>query len=153
MIERLMAFFSALPGERAQRPFSPDDPRLAAAALMFHVIEADGQLGAIERNRLEEVLTEAYELDDGQLARLMQAAEHAEQESVDLHAFTTVIKQNLDQPARVHFIELLWEMVYADGEIHELEDNLVWRIAELIGVSARERIAMKHAVAARRNEA
>jgi uncharacterized tellurite resistance protein B-like protein len=150
MIERLMAFFSALPGESSEQGFAADDPRLAAAALMFHVIEADGQLGLVERRRLEEVLSETYGLNDDELGRLVSAAERADQESVDLHAFTTVIKHDLDQPARVHFVELLWEMVYADDEVHELEDNLVWRIAELIGVSTRERVAMKHAVAARR---
>lgn len=151
MIERLLAFFSAIPAQGNAPRFSRSDPRLAAAALMFHVIEADGELGDNERQRLEEVLSEAYSLDGDQLAELVEAAELADQQSVDLYAFTSVIKQHLDEGARIHFVELLWEMVYADGEVHELEDNLVWRIAELIGVSTRERIAMKHAVAARRN--
>ena len=31
-------------------------------------------------------------------------------------------------------------MVYADGQLHELEDNIVWRVAELIGVSGRARV-------------
>jgi len=150
MIEQLLAFFNAIPIERADRGFTRDDPRLAAAALMFHVVEADGQLGRDERSRLEEVLSQTYGLEGQELARLVRAAEIADQESVDLHAFTTVLKHHLDQPARVHFIELLWEMVYADGRVHELEDNIVWRVAELIGVSTRERIAMKHTVAARR---
>lgn len=150
MIEQLLAFFSAIPGERPDRGFTRDDPRLAAAALMFHVVEADGQLGRDERSRLEEVLSETYGLQGEELERLVRAAEMADQESVDLHAFTTVLKHHLDRDARVHFIGLLWEMVYADGSVHELEDNIVWRVAELIGVSTRERIAMKHAVAARR---
>ena len=153
MIERLLAFFSALPGDRRPREFSYDDPRLAAAALMFHVIEADGELGGDERSRLEQVLTEAYALDGDALSRLVTAAEAADQEAVDLYAFTSVLKHRLDEEARGHFVELLWEMAYADGEVHELEDNLVWRIAELIGVSTRERIAMKHVVAARRDAA
>lgn len=151
MIERLLAFFSAIPGNDAPRGFSREDPRLATAALMFHVIEADGELGDVERKRLEEVLSEAYDLDGEALADLVASAEVADQEAVDLYSFTSVVKHNLDEKARIHFIELLWEMVYADGEVHELEDNLVWRIAELIGVSTRERIAMKHVVAARRN--
>jgi uncharacterized tellurite resistance protein B-like protein len=40
----------------------------------------------------------------------------------------------------------MWEIVYADGELHELEDNVVWRVAELIGVDSRERIALRHLV-------
>ncbi len=48
---------------------------------------------------------------------------------------------------RVGILELLWEVVYADGERHELEDNLVWRIAELTGVDSRERIELRRAAA------
>ncbi|MEO0637039.1 MAG: TerB family tellurite resistance protein, partial [Pseudomonadota bacterium] len=34
-------------------------------------------------------------------------------------------------------------IVYSDGQLHELEDNVVWRIAELLGVSARDRMLAK----------
>jgi len=30
---------------------------------------------------------------------------------------------------------MLWEMASADGEIHEFEENVVKRIADLLGVS------------------
>ena len=30
-----------------------------------------------------------------------------------------------------------------DGKNHELEDNMVWRVAELIGVSTRDRNVLK----------
>jgi uncharacterized tellurite resistance protein B-like protein len=52
----------------------------------------------------------------------------------------------------VHFIELLWEIVYADGENHELEDNLVWRVSELLGVDGRDRVLLRQAVQARAAE-
>ncbi len=40
----------------------------------------------------------------------------------------------------------LWQMVYADGEVHEFEDNIVWRVAELLDVEARDRLALKQSV-------
>ena len=42
----------------------------------------------------------------------------------------------------------MWEIVYADGELHELEDNVVWRVAELIGVDRRDRVEARRASAA-----
>jgi uncharacterized tellurite resistance protein B-like protein len=39
---------------------------------------------------------------------------------------------------------MLWDMAYADGTIHEFEENVVWRVAELLGVSSRERMNLKH---------
>jgi uncharacterized tellurite resistance protein B-like protein len=43
---------------------------------------------------------------------------------------------------------MMWELVYADGQVSEFEDNVVWRAADLLGVSSRDRIDLKHRVAA-----
>ena len=45
-------------------------------------------------------------------------------------------------------IEMMWEIVYADGRRDELEDNLLWRAADLLGVSPRERIELRRRIAA-----
>jgi uncharacterized tellurite resistance protein B-like protein len=47
----------------------------------------------------------------------------------------------------------MWELVYADGEVSEFEDNVVWRAADLLGVSSRDWIDLKHWVAAQRSAA
>lgn len=44
-------------------------------------------------------------------------------------------------------IELLWRAVFADGVVNELEDNMVWRTAELLGVSSRDRMILRKRVA------
>jgi len=46
-------------------------------------------------------------------------------------------------------IEMMWEIVYADGRRGELEDNLLWRAADLLGVSPRERIELRRRVGSR----
>ena len=37
--------------------------------------------------------------------------------------------------------------VIADGHVTEFEDNLMWRAADLLGVSSRDRIALRQRVA------
>ena len=44
-------------------------------------------------------------------------------------------------------VEMMWEIIYADGAVSEFEDNLVWRAADLLGISAQERIALRERVA------
>ncbi|MBX8825559.1 TerB family tellurite resistance protein [Ochrobactrum sp. SFR4] len=152
MFERLISFFKELPGvdsSKKKQTFSDEDPRLAAAALMFHVIEADGEQHEKERKRLSDLLSQAYDLQGDDLQALIKAAEVADQESIDLYRFTSVLKRHLDVPARLSFIEVLWEMVYADGDVGEIEDNIMWRIAELIGVDQEQRIGIKLRVAER----
>ncbi|GAB1580146.1 TerB family tellurite resistance protein [Phyllobacterium phragmitis] len=151
MFDRLVTFLKGLPfGEdRNGRAFGKDDPRLAVAALMFHVIDADGDRHEKERKRIAETLSEAYQLKDDELDALLKAAETADQEAIDLYSFTSVIKRHLNEQERIHFIELMWEIAYADGDVDEIEDNVMWRVAELIGVSSRDRLTLKHTVAAR----
>lgn len=148
MLERLMDFLRRISeaGGETGVGFANDDPRLAAATLMFRVIEADGVLRAEERMRFAEVLKDQYGLDEEGLDALAHEAEKADSAAVDLYQFTSVLNRLLDEAGKIEFIEILWEMVYADGRLHELEDNVVWRVAELLGVSTRDRVLMRQRV-------
>lgn len=140
MLERLLSFLKDLPVGASGAFGGKDDPKVAAAALMIHVMDADGERQQPELGRLKEMLTEHYGVQGEALEALFRAGEKADREAIDLYAFTSVLKRHLDADARAEFIGIMWEVVYADGELHELEDNTVWRVAELIGVDSRERI-------------
>ena len=45
---------------------------------------------------------------------------------------------------------MMWEIIYADGRANEFESNLMWRAADLLGISSRERIELGQRVASRR---
>lgn len=144
MLERLKSFFGALPVRRpADLLTVEDDTCVAAAALMLSVIEADGLHCETERARLREALREAYGLAGAALEEVVTAGEAAQREAVDLAFLTGALERTLDDAAKAEFVGILWEIVYADGEQHEVEDNTVWRIAELIGVGAHERTVQR----------
>lgn len=126
--------------------FSANDKQLAEAALMFHVIAADGIVGDDERQRLEEVLSKNFGLEPDQTARLVEEARQADNEAIDLYSFTRTLKRELSAEERLALIGNMWEMVFADGVVHELEDNIVWRVAELLDVEARDRMQIKREV-------
>jgi uncharacterized tellurite resistance protein B-like protein len=58
--------------------------------------------------------------------------------------------REVDEAGRLRIVEMMWEVVYADGEVSEFEDNVVWRAADLLGISSRDRLELKHQVAERR---
>jgi uncharacterized tellurite resistance protein B-like protein len=150
MFDRLLEFLGDLPGGKSGRKaLAADDPKVAAAALMFHVMDADGDRREVESTRLKALLAEAYGLSGRELDELVRAGEKADQEAIDLYAFTSVLKRSLTREGCAEFVKIMWEIVYADGELHELEDNTVWRVAELIGVDSRERIALRQLVQTR----
>ena len=106
-------------------------------------VSPDGVRRSQESHTLRRAISATYGVSGPALDALLAAGEKADRESVDLYAFTSVLKRHLDEKARVEFVRIMWEVVYADGELHELEDNLVWRIAELISVDRRERISSR----------
>ena len=55
---------------------------------------------------------------------------------------------HVDAAGRARIVEMMWEMVFADDRVSEMEESVVWRAADLLGVSSRERIELKRRVAA-----
>ncbi|MGZ8399730.1 MAG: tellurite resistance TerB family protein [Methyloceanibacter sp.] len=135
--------------EKTARNFHEDELRLAAAALLVHASMIDGQFDASERRKLKALLQARFDLGDEEVRHLVQEAKVEESQSVDLFGFTNVLCRQLDQDGRKRIVEMLWEVVMADGVVHEFESNLVWRTAELLGVSTRDRVTLRQAVAAR----
>ena len=135
--------------ERPARNLREDELRLAAAALLVQASAIDGQVDAVERRKLKTLLQERFDLDGNEIQPLLDEAAVRENDSVDLYRFTSVLCRELDQDGRKRIVEMLWEVVMADGVVHEFESNLVWRTAELLGVSTRDRVNLRQAVAAR----
>lgn len=148
MLNRIQSFFQTRVGPHTD-DFSPDDLRVAVAALCFQVMEADGTVSKSERNRLREILQDYYHLDSGKLDALLAAGQEAGKEAVDYYRFTIDIRRHLDEDQRIELIGILWDIVYADGERSEMEDHVIWRVADLLGVSARDRVLQRQQAATR----
>jgi uncharacterized tellurite resistance protein B-like protein len=147
MFESFKNFVSEfVDGGKHPSQFADNDYRLAAAALLVHAAAIDGEISDSERDKLHMLLKQRFALDDEATAELIAKATAAEQESVDLYHFTRLLNRSLDEPGRARVIEMMWEMVYADGQRDELEDNLLWRAADLLGVSPRERIELRRRI-------
>jgi uncharacterized tellurite resistance protein B-like protein len=130
-----------------QRTFDDTGYRLAATALLIHVSSLDGEPSETEKRKLHSLIESRFGLDQGMADQLIKSAMLVEGEAVDLYHFTSVIMRSVDEPGRLRIVEMMWELVYADGQVSEFEDNVVWRAADLLGVSSRDRIDLKHHVA------
>ena len=147
MLDGLWRFLRNFGAPPAKPRFEPDDARLAAAALLVHCMAIDGSVQAAERAKLRDVLARSFNLNGPDLQQLIDEAVAAEREAVDLYRFTSLLKRQMPEEDRIRLVEQLWEIVYADGHSHEFEDNLVWRVAELLAVNRQSRLASKLAVA------
>ena len=152
MLDGLRQFIADIvsPNADQDRAFDDTGYRLAATALLVHVVSLDGEPTEIERRKLHGLLESNFGLDPGTADQLIASATRVEGEAVDLYHFTSVILRSVNEEGRLRIVEMMWEVAYADGQISEFEDNVVWRAADLLGVSSRDRIELKHRVAGRR---
>lgn len=152
MFDAIMKFIGDL-SEDEPRPdeFAETDYRLAAAALLVHTAAIDGGISEPERLRLHDLIKQRFKLDDAAADKLLARAEEADERAVDLYHFTTRLNRALDDKQRARIVEMMWQVVYADGRVTEFEDNLIWRAADLLHVSREERIALKARVAGEKN--
>jgi len=134
-----------------QEKESLDELRLATAALLYRAGSIDGNVSETENSKLNKILKTHFSLSDAELNLLVKTARETEEKSVDLYGFTKVITEQLDQKGRIAVIELIWQVILADGVIDDFEANMVWRVAELIGVSTRDRVLLKQKVMNARN--
>jgi uncharacterized tellurite resistance protein B-like protein len=154
MLDSLRNFISELTGgEKHPARFEENDYRLAAAALLIHASTIDGSgMSNVERDKLHAVLKFRFALDDAATEELIDVGTLADNEAVDLYHFTSLINRSLDEQGRLGIVEMMWEIVFADGRVNEFEDNLMWRAADLLGVSSRDRIAIRRRIAGEKAE-
>jgi uncharacterized tellurite resistance protein B-like protein len=146
MLKSISAFLDRLRERDGDEALGEDEVKLATAALLVYTIAIDGRIVEEEMARLKLLLASHFQLDEPDVNRLLTEAEQRERQAVDIYRFTSVLRDRLSLEEKREIIAMMWMLVYADGELAPLEDNLVWRTAELIAVPARDRMELKRTV-------
>lgn len=120
--------------------------KTATAALFFHAIAIDGVVDDDEMARLRPLIRDHFGLEELDVTALIDEARQMEEQAVDIYRFTSVLRDRLSLDEKRGIIADMWRLVYADGELAALEDNLIWRTAELLAVPARDRMDLKKMV-------
>ncbi|HEX9809085.1 MAG TPA: TerB family tellurite resistance protein [Alphaproteobacteria bacterium] len=152
MIDRIKALFAADDAGRGRArrdKAGPEQLQLAAAALLVEAALLDETFDDDERARIEDVLGRRFGLDPGEVRALIAAAEETVADSAQLHGFARHIRNGFSHAERVGMVEMLWEVVYADGVLHDHEASLMRRVGGLIYVSDQERGAARKRALAR----
>ena len=135
--------------EASGEPRKGDEILIAACALLVEAALLDGEFGAAERRTINDILTQRMLLNEVEAAEILNAAEKWQKDANQLLGYTRTIKQGFSHEERVEIIEMLWEVAYADGVLHDYEANLLRRVGGLIYVTDRERGDARRRVQAR----
>lgn len=151
MINRVLALFDKARPDAAAKGghHAVDELHLAAAALLVTAASADAHFDAAERAKIGELLGDRLDLTPEEVETLLAAAVAESERASQLLGFTRAIKDGYPYEERVALIEMLWEVVYADGVADEFEMQLLRRIGGLVYVTDRDRGLARQRVLAR----
>ncbi len=110
------------------------DITVAVTALMVEVMMMDGRLDAAEHNEIAAALQRRFELSETEARKLIDRAATAADAAHDLYQFTSRIIQEYPFDERAGIIHELWRVAMADGHVDAYEEQLIRKIADLIGV-------------------
>jgi uncharacterized tellurite resistance protein B-like protein len=97
--------------------------------------------------KLHAVLKSCFGLEDLTTVQLIHDAAAAARSAVDLYHFTRQLNEVLDNEGRQRIFKMMWQVIYVDERVNEFESNIIWRTADLLGVSSRQRIELRQQVA------
>ncbi len=113
--------------------------RLAVAVLLVEAATLEENYSEREQNVIGDLLTTRFDISDDERTALLELAQKTQSDAVELHRFTNTIKEKYSPEERVDIVEMLWEVAYADGVLHDYEAHLLRKVAGLIHVSDRDR--------------
>ncbi|MEM7634763.1 MAG: TerB family tellurite resistance protein [Pseudomonadota bacterium] len=125
---------------------SKPDVKTAVAELLVTASLIDGKMDDEEVAVRDRLLKNKFGLDDAGLAQLNSDALEASENAIDFYRFTSTIKEAYDREQRQTVVEMLCEIILADGKIDEDEMNMGWRIAGLLGFDNREWVMIRKQV-------
>lgn len=134
MLNKIKDFF-AKESARAPHRHEPDELHVAAAGLLIEAAMMDGQIDQVERDRIAVMVNRHFGVSPEEVREIVEAGEKKAENAVDIYSFLRLINTHFDQSERVLLIEMLWEVAYADGVLHDHEAALVRRVAGLLGVT------------------
>ena len=108
------------------------DVRLAACALLLELAHADDDFSEEEAQHLAGAIRRQYQLDQEEATRLIELAEAERKQAVDLYQFTSLIRENYSLGQKMVLAEVMWGVVYSDGELSTDEDLLIRKICNLL---------------------
>jgi uncharacterized tellurite resistance protein B-like protein len=103
-------------------------------------------MSEVRREALHAVLRSKFALDDHSARRLLDEAIAMNRNAIDLYRFTRQLNEILDDDDRSQLVQTMWEVVYADGAANDFDKNIIWRAADLLGVSSRRRMELRRKV-------
>ena len=118
--------------------------QVATAVLLVEVTRADFIVDAAEKLKLRELLERQFDLSEQELEALLEEAEIDADRMVSIQHVTRLLNEHYDHAMKLRVVEMMWQLVYADGVKDHYEEHLIRQVADLLYLSHGEFIQARH---------
>ena len=105
------------------------------SGLMIEAANTDGEVTQVELNKISHSLINVFKEDPKAVELSLTKAFENKDNSKSLYYYTSKLNKSYSNENKIKLIEVLWEIILADNEIHDFETNLIRRLAGLLYIS------------------
>ena len=105
------------------------------SGLMIEAANTDGEISQEELNKISQSLINVFKEDPNAVEVSLTKAFENKDNSTSLYYYTSKLNKSYTDTQKIKLIEVLWEIILADNEIHDFETNLIRRLAGLLYIS------------------
>lgn len=134
-VERVQSFNPFRPYRPGEREEIQDALFSAVFSIMGHLAKADGRVSEHEIGQAETIMSR-MQLSDEQRRRAQEAFRHGKRDDFPLDQTVAEFRQRIRRRRHlvVVFLELLLQTALADGDLHDAEERILFRVAAGLGV-------------------
>ncbi len=103
--------------------------------LMIEAANTDGKITQEELNKISHSLINVFKEDPKIVEESLNKAFENKDNSKSLYFYTSKLNKSYTDDQKIQLLEVLWEIILADNELHDFEANLVRRLAGLLYIS------------------
>ena len=118
--------------------------QIATATLLLEVINADFEVQQSEMDKLQDLLVSQFQLGSEELDQLLAEAKLEADHMVSLQHITRQLNEQFSEQEKTRVIEMMWEIVFADGNLDHYEEHLIRQVAELLYLPHSAFIKARH---------
>ena len=137
----LQSLKSVLKVRQTEKPLTASEKNElnhAIVELMLEMVRADFVELHTEKKALIALLSETLELASDEVVDYIEKAEIRADFSLSIKSQTNVINNYLGRSEKAELLSKMWQLAYADDELHFLESNLIEQAAQLMGFNQQE---------------
>ena len=132
MFKSIKNFFNS---SEIQLNNNEDNNLILLCGLMIEAANTDGNITQDEINKISSSLINVFKEKPIDVESTLTKALKNRDNNKSLYFYTSKINKAYSNQEKILLLEILWEIILSDGELHDFESNLIRRLGGLLYIS------------------